>query len=250
MSTDPLADWTLERDVLRSDVRPHRLKSPDDSAVWLEAHEADQFERAKAITAHRVQPQPDKSPAETATTTVGESGGGGAVGLPAHPLTRRQIARIVMDSGIGVVMAVLIADRIVDALAASPTTEAPPADDLPEGVSWVLVADGSVVRGLPDDEWERRLGTGWVTDRNAIASPGITYIVRRRPTPPPPAVERVPWWDAMTQELPIAEWGGQRIKHAKLQNSGMFLSTWGTYNVIRVDAADGTVEVLRQDGAA
>lgn len=196
--SDPLIEWTLERDVLRSDVRPHRLKSPDDSAVWLEAHEADQFERAKAITA---------------------------------------------------------------AWAAG---EAPPADDLPEGVHRID-ADTLVARGIDIPEgWdfygpaesleasedESRPWWDW-RDREADVRTGhVVYVVRRRPTPPPPAVERVPWWEAMTQELPIAEWGGQRIKHAKLQNSGMFLSTWGLYNVIRVDAADGTVEVLRQDGAA
>lgn len=100
---------------------------------------------------------------------------------------------------------------------------------------------GCVVE-VPDGmgEWLRAgLPTAW---RNQVG-PRIARISPR----PEPETEKVPWVDAFTADLPIAEWGGQRIKNVQRQSSGMFLSTHGLYPVIRVDF-DGMVTVLREGG--
>lgn len=222
--SDPLIGWTLERDVWVNIDHPHRLDSPGN--YWhgsLTDAEADQFERAKAITAAW-------AAGDEAQRFTAKAAGVRMAGISDGNYTTTLRFR---------------STSARDAFVAQINRPAPPADDLPEGVSWVLIADGSVVRGLPDDEWERRLGTGWVTDRNAIASPGITYIVRRRPTPPPPAVERVPWWEAV---------GRKDDAHQTISTVGFgsasacpfFITSGGLRR--NVTAADGTVEVLK-DGA-
>ena len=104
---------------------------------------------------------------------------------------------------------------------------------------------GCVVE-IPDDEFS---GIAWTTDICDAAwfRCRERFFIARISPRPEPETEKVPWVDAFTADLPIAEWGGQRIKNVQRQSSGMFLSTHGLYPVIRVDF-DGMVTVLREGG--
>jgi len=111
-----------------------------------------------------------------------------------------------------------------------------PADDLPPGVErdYHLTPNAE----MPDG-WRATEVSGLPTH---VTKWGTRVPIERIPAEP--ATEWAPWWEAFNDELPLVRWGGQHIKNAQKQASGVFLSTWGLFPAIRVDA-DGKVEVQR-----